>query len=121
MRLGACRFAFLLFTLSWPVAAAAQSATAALVGPTDPTLHSIAFRPSLPDFRMPRGDYRQPPGPVRNGLIGAVPLGRNLQVAVGRFAIPEVARPRTHMEHDSRPDVRRRDRGMAAVGFSFRF
>ncbi len=122
MRPSACRFAFLLLTLSWPAAAMAQSATAALVGPTDPTLHSTASRPSLPDFRVPRGDYRQPPGPVRNGLLGAMPLSRSLQVAVGRFMIPEVARPRTHMEHDSRPaDIRRRDRGMAAVGFSLRF
>ena len=117
-----CRFALVLMILSWPAAAAAQSATAVLVGPTDPTLHSIAPPSSLPDFRMPRGDYRQPPGPVRNGLLGAVPLRSNLQVAVGRFMIPEVARPRTHMEHDARPaDVRRRDRGMAAVGFSLRF
>jgi hypothetical protein len=79
-------------------------------------------RSDLPGFRMPRGDYRQPPGPVRNGLIGAIPLGRNLQVAVGRFIVPELPRPRTHMEADRRPaDVRARDRGIAAVGFSFRF
>ena len=99
----------------WPVAAAAQSGAAALVGPADPTLHSQAARPDLPDFR-PRGDYRMPPGPVRDGLIGAVPLGRNARIAVGRFAVPDFTA--------SRPDaaeVRRRDRRMAAIGFALRF
>lgn len=112
----ACRVAFLLLTLSWPAAASAQSATAALVGPADPTLHSTASRPSLPDFRMPSGDFRQPPGPVRGGLIGAVPLGRSLQVAVGRFAVPNFSAPRIEPA-----EIRRRDRNLAAVGFALRF
>ncbi|HYI63887.1 MAG TPA: hypothetical protein VEW71_03270 [Allosphingosinicella sp.] len=108
--------------LACSTAAAAQSSRAALVARADPALNTLEPAPGLPDFRMPRGDYRQPPGPVRNGLIGALPLGRNLQVAVGRFIVPELARPRTHMETDRRPaDVRPRDRGIAAVGFSFRF
>ena len=112
----ACRFAFLLLMLGWPAAAVAQSATAALVGPADPTLHSTASRPGLPDFRMPRGDYRQPPGPVRGGLIGAVPLSRDLQVAVGRFAVPNFSSPRIEPA-----EIRRRDRNIAAVGLALRF
>lgn len=108
--------------LACSAAAAAQSRRAALVAPADSALETLEPAPGLPDFRMPQGDFRQPPGPVRNGLIGAVPLGRNLQVAVGRFIVPALPRPRTHMETDRRPaDVRPRDRGIAALGFSFRF
>ena len=118
MRLRHCLV--LLPVICWAQPAGAQSAGTALVGSDDPALEVMAV--NLPDFRMPRGDFRRPPGPVRNGLIGALPLGRNLQLAVGRFIVPELPRPRTHMETDRRPaDVRARDRGIAAVGLSFRF
>ena len=116
MRPRPCRFALILLPMIWPAAAAAQTGAAALVGPADPTLHTTASRPGLPDFRMPRGDYRMLPGPVRGGLIGAVPLGRNLQVAVGRFAVPNFSAPRIEPA-----EIRRRDRSVAAVGFALRF
>lgn len=73
-------------------------------------------RPDLPTFRMPRGEYPALPGPVRDGLIGAVPFGRNMQIAVGRFAVPNFTAPRMETA-----EIRRRDRGIAAVGLSFRF
>lgn len=98
------------FVLS-ATAAEAQVTHWALVAPAE----AVPARSGLPDFRMPRGDYRVPPGPVQGGLVGAVPLGRNLQVAVGRFVVPDIAAPREAAE------IRRRDRRIAAVGFSFRF
>ena len=65
--------------------------------------------------------WRAPPGPVQEGRLG-LPLTGNLQVGVGRFSVPEPARPRTHTEPISRSaDVPRRHRGIAAVGLSLRF
>lgn len=99
--------------------AAAQSA-ASLVAPPD--RNSEFSTRSLPDFRPPAGDLRRAGEPRRNGLIAAWPLGENLDIGIGRFEIPEPARPRTHMERDRNPtSVRSRDRGIAAVGFSLRF
>ena len=41
---------------------------------------------------------------------------------IGRFDVPELARPRTHMERERTPtSVRPRDRGIAAVGFTLSF
>ena len=99
----------------WPAHAAAQSGAAAPIAPAD-TAEAEAAQPDLPDFRMPPGDARASPGPVRNSLIGAVPLARNLQIAVGRFAVPDIGVPRTEGA-----DIRRRDRRIAALAFSFRF
>jgi hypothetical protein len=79
-------------------------------------------RASLPSFRISRGDLREIGVPPRSGLIGAVPLGPNLRLGIGRFRIPEIARPRTHMEAERAPtDLRRRERGIAAIGLSFSF
>ena len=100
--------------VGWP-AAAAPPARSALVATADPALPADAPS-SLPDFRMPGGDYRQPPGPIRNGLIGAVPVGRNAHVALGRFVVPNFNPPRIEPA-----EIRRRDRSMAALGFSLRF
>jgi hypothetical protein len=97
-----------------PAAAAAEPGPAAFLVAANPA-HVAPARPVLPDLRMPRGDYRVPPRPVQGGLIGALPLGRNLQIAVGRFAVPDIAMPR------EAADVRRRERRLAAVAFSLRF
>ena len=71
---------------------------------------------------MPRGDLRESGTPPRSGLIGAVSLDDRLLIGVGRFNVPELARPRTYTEPERRPaDVRRRDRGIAAVGISYSF
>lgn len=97
-------------------AAEAQLSRSALVAPVEAGLSVVPARSGLPDFRMPPGDFRAQPGPARNGLIGTVPLRRDLQIAVGRFAVPNFTAPR--MEG---ADIRRRDRGIAAVGLHLRF
>jgi len=114
--------AALAIPLVLPAAAEAQTSRSALVAPVEAGLIIMPAPSGLPDFRVPSGDLRAPPGPVRNGLIGTIPLRRDLRIAVGRFAVPELAGPRTNIESERRSaDVRRRDRGIAAVGLSFRF
>ena len=110
-----------LVLLGAPPALAQQNA-AALVGPLDQDTGIESPGPRRLDFRAPEGDLRQP-GPQRsNGLLAAVPIYDNFEIGLGRFLVPELARPRTHMETDRQPtEVRPRDRGIAAVGFSYRF
>ena len=121
--MGTRRFAAAL-TVAFALATApagAQINQSFLVGPVDPAPIAEPARPNLPVFRI-MDNPEQPGRPPRNGLIAAYPVRENLTIGVGRFAIPEIARPRTHMEADSQPTaVRRRERGLAAVGFSFRF
>jgi len=108
------RFAlFCLLLACWSASAGAQPSAGQGVLPLAGT---AGARPAPPDVRMPPGDYRQPPGPVRNGLIGALPIGRNAEVAIGRFAVFDVERPRA----DS-VEIRRRTRGIAAIGVSLKF
>ena len=65
--------------------------------------------------------WRAPPGPLPGGRL-AMPVAGNLHVGVGRYSVIEPARPRTHTEPIARSaDIARRNRGIAAVGFSFRF
>lgn len=76
----------------------------------------------LPSFSPPAGDFRQVGTPRRSGLIAALPIDENLQIGLGRFKVAEPARPRTHMEPERAPtDLRRRERGVAAIGMSLRF
>lgn len=99
--------------------AAAQTSGAALVGPLE---RLPAAAPRLPNFQPPEGDLREPGAPRRNGLIASWRIDEDLQIGIGRFTVPEIARPRTHMESERNPTaVRSRDRGIAAVGFSLRF
>lgn len=101
--------------------ATAQTSGATLVE----SLDSQRFVPpaaGLPQFRAPQGDLREAGEVRRNGLIAAFRVRDNLQIGVGRFAVPEIARPRTNMERDRHPTaVRPRDRGIAAIGFSLSF
>jgi len=108
--------AALAVPLVLPAAAEAQIGRSALVAPVEAGLITVPARSGLPDFRMPPGDLRLPADPTRNGLIGTLPLRRDLRIAVGRFAVPNFTAPRMEPA-----DIRRRDRGIAAVGFSFRF
>jgi hypothetical protein len=102
--------------------ALAQQNVAALVGPLDQGTGTQAPGPRRLEFRAPEGDLRQPVAQRSNGLLAAVPLYDNLEIGVGRFLVPELARPRTHMESDRQPTaVRSRDSGIAAIGFSYRF
>jgi hypothetical protein len=103
--------------------AAAQSAAFSLVARGGPGIVAAPRTPSLPHFGMSRLDWREAAGEApRGGLIATVPLAPDLQVALGRFTVVELARPRTHTETERRPaDVRRRDNGIAAVGISYRF
>lgn len=97
-------------------AAEAQVSRSALVAPVEAGLSIVPARTGLPDLRMPPGDLRFAPGPIRSGLIGTVPLRRDLQIAIGRIAVPNFTAPR--MEG---ANIRRSDRGIAAVGFNLRF
>lgn len=102
--------------------AAAQQSAASLVGPLEGPSSSSATATSLPDFRAPQGDLRQSGEVRRNGLIAAYRVADNLHIGVGRFSVPEIARPRTNVETDRSPiAVRPRDRGIAAIGFSLSF
>ena len=103
--------------------AAAQISSATLVGPAIAApSQPVRPRAGSPDFRMPEGDLRRAGAPDRSGLIAAYPIQENLQIGIGRFVVPELARPRTNMERESHPStVRGRERGIAAVGFSLRF
>ena len=108
---GALAVPFVLFT----------AAAEAQVGRSAPVeaghAQAVPARPDPPEFRTPRGEYRARPGLVRDGLIGAIPFGR--QPAIRHRALrwsPNFTAPRMEAA-----DIRRRDRGIAAVGLSFRF
>jgi hypothetical protein len=103
-------------------AADAQIANAMLVAPAEEALRTVPDRTPLPQFTLPRGDFRDAGEPRRNGLIAALPVDDRLTIGIGRFRVGEIARPRTNMEPERAPlDPRRRDRGIAAVGMSLRF
>jgi hypothetical protein len=103
-----------LLLVAWPAASSAQ--------PPKPALAATGLAAAATDHRMLLGTFPIAPGPVRNGIVGSLPIARNLDVAVGRFVVLDPPRPRNHMEAEQRSgEVRRRDRGIAAVGLSFRF
>jgi len=72
-----------------------------------------------PDYRIPAAA----PRPAPDGLVAQMEVGAGLQFGVGRVRVFEPARPRSHVESEPRPmtDVRRRERSIAAVRFSFSF
>lgn len=102
--------------------AAAQLRYDPLVVGFNSSPHAQTGRATLPDFRMPRGDLREAGAPPRNGLIAAMPLSERVTIGVGRFSVLEQPRVRTHTESTNRAaEVRRRERGIAAVGVNFSF
>jgi hypothetical protein len=102
-----------LILLSLPVAALGQDRAA---------VYAVQRTPGPVDFRIRQADLREAGPALPRGLIGAVDLADRLQLGVGRFSVPELARPRNHTEPERRPaDVRRRDQGIAAVGISYSF
>ena len=63
-----------------------------------------------------------PAATAGNRTIRSLPLTDTIELGIGRYAVPEIARPRTHMEADRYPtDVRRRGRGIAGVGLKVSF
>lgn len=119
----ACRFGvILIFGTALAAPAAAQLPYAPLLVVEEPIVSPLSRRAPPPSFRMPRGDLREAPGPSRNGLLAALPLADNVTLGVGRFRSVDAPRPRAHMEPAHRAaEVRRRERGIAAVGVSLRF
>lgn len=102
--------------------AAAQPAGAFLVGSNDRIRLEAQSAPRQMQFRAPQGDLRAPGEQAPNGLIAAFPVRDDIQIGVGRYVVPQIAGPRTYVETDRQPaSVRSRDRGIAAVGVSFRF
>jgi hypothetical protein len=114
----------LSLALATAAPAAAQQSGAALVGPVDrgrPAAPAAAAA-GVPDFTAPTADLREGGRARRNGLIAAYRVAPNVQLGIGRFAVPEIARPRTNMERERNPTaVQPRERGIAAVGFSLSF
>ena len=118
-RLGRCLLIFSCVAGSAP--AAAQLGYDPMIVAADPAPWLPSRRAPPPNFRMPSGDLREAPGPRRNGLIAALPVNANMTLGIGRFS-SSAPRPRDHVEAEPRPaDLRRRDRGVAAVGVSIRF
>jgi hypothetical protein len=109
-----------IFTLMGAAPAAAQGADAPVL------VRSFALT-DLQPRRPLRSDasevaMRLPGEARRGGLLRAFEVGERLQVGIGHYLIPEIARPRTHMERDRQPvSVRPRERRMAAIGISVEF
>ena len=74
------------------------------------------------EFRIPRAALRPAPSPLPAGMVAAMPLNDRLIMGVGRFSVLEEPRVRTNVEPAHRAaEVRRRERGIAAVGISLNF
>jgi hypothetical protein len=115
---GALAFPFVLAA----TVAEAQISRSALAAPVEAALSIVPVQPGRQNFRMPGEDLREVGRPPRSGLVATLPVADNLNIGVGRFAIPEPAGRRSNMESERRPtDMRRRDRAVAAIAFSFRF
>lgn len=110
------------FALAAGAPATAQLHAPPLHGPLQQEAQSIAATASRSAVPDPRLDLDGGANVRRSGLIAAYRVGDNLQVGVGRFAVPEIARPRTNLETERHPTaVRPRERGIAAVGVSLSF
>lgn len=113
--------------MKWRWSCAALAATALLMaaGPAGAQQRRGPVLPPDAAAAEPDRDdrLRAAPNPtVRTRMFHIVPLADNIEFGVGRYAVPEIARPRTHMEADRNPtDVRRRGRGITGVGFKLSF
>jgi len=114
---GRCLLLFSCLAGSAP--AAAQLGYDPMIVAADPAPWLPSRQP--PAFRMPPGYLREAPGPRPTGLIAALPVHANMTLGIGRFS-SSAPRPRNHTEAEPRPvEMRRRERGVAAVGVSIRF
>ncbi|HEX8194524.1 MAG TPA: hypothetical protein VF552_16675 [Allosphingosinicella sp.] len=67
-------------------------------------------------------DLRPPPGSAPADMLPLAPLGDTAAIGLGRFSVPEPARPRTHVEPERDPtDVSRRRRGIGGLGLRMAF
>jgi hypothetical protein len=113
--------------MDWRSSCAALAATVLLMaaGPAGAQQRrGPAIPPDLSAAEPDRDDRLGPvPDPaVRTRMFHVVPISENIEFGLGRYAVPEIARPRTHMETDRSPtDVRRRGRGITGVGFKLSF
>lgn len=87
---------------------------------------TLELEPSLDadgDSGVVRRDIRaQDQAMLRDGLLGAWEIGDGALLGVGRFTVPELARPRNHMEQEDHPTRIRDDgQGIAAVGIKLPF
>ncbi len=114
--------------------AAAWATSLALISPATAQLRSgpIDTSPAgppidrearlMPSFDGFSGDFRNAGLPRRSGLIAAFQVDEDIHVGIGRFRVAEPPKPRTNMEAERAPtDLRRRERGVAAIGMSLRF
>ncbi len=113
--------------MKWRWSCAALAATVLLM-PAGPAGAQQRRGPAIPADLTPaqpdRDDrLRAVPNPTaRTRMFHVVPIADNIEFGLGRYAVPEIARPRTHMEADRNPtDVRRRGRGITGVGFKLSF
>lgn len=105
-----------------PAAAEAQVSHSVLAAPVEAGLGIVLARSARPDFRMPPGALREVGLPPPSRLTATLPVADNFHIGVGRFVVQELAGRRTNIEAERRPtDMRRRDRAIAAVAFSFSF
>ena len=121
MRVRRLSAALVLPCMLFPAAEAiAQTSPTPIVGPVQ-AAPPPAPNPPLRD-RFPAPALRDYPQASRGGLIAAVPVGEEAVIGVGRFSVGEIARPRTNTEFERNPtDIRRRQNGIAGMGFSLRF
>jgi hypothetical protein len=106
--------ATLAFPLSlWPSIAEAQIRRPT---PTPGAPAADAARSGPADSRTARPDFTYAPVVERNGLVGTLTIGPNLNFAIGRLAVPNFAAPRMEAA-----EIRRGYRNIAAVGLSLRF
>jgi hypothetical protein len=74
----------------------------------------------VPAERALPGFTREEARSQRVETIAAVPILPRAELRLGRFQVVDLARPGTNLAEESAPN-RRRDRSVAAVGFSLRF
>ena len=111
----------------WPCAALAATVLLLAAGPAGAqqrrgpaipaVLTATAAEPDRDDRLL-----AAPEPAARSRMLHVMPLAADIEFGIGRYAVPEIARPRTHMEADRHPtDIRRRGRNIAGIGLKLSF
>jgi len=99
-------------------AAAAQSLPAPQAGrPLLLDLRNIAAAPAQQEFRLQSAGRT---AARRTGMVRSWEMDRNADFGLGRFTVPNNARPRTHTER-MRSGMDNETRGIAGAGMHVRF